>query len=70
MLPLQLAEPGRSYQIQKVSGSDAVKRHLEELGFVTGDDIVLVNLNDGGAIVNVKNVRVALDNDLVRRIMV
>lgn len=70
MFPLQLAEPGKSYRILKVGGGDPVRHHLAEMGFIGGEEITLVNLNDGGAIVNVKNVRVALNEDLVKRIMV
>jgi len=69
-MPLTLAEHGERQTIVKVGGKEEVRRHLAELGFVAGSDVVVVNDLNGNLIVNVKDSRVALDKQLASKIMV
>jgi ferrous iron transport protein A len=70
MLPLALANPGDENIIKKISGNDEVKKHLENLGFTVGSAITIINTLCGNVIVKVKDSRVALNEDMARRIMV
>lgn len=70
MLPLVLANPGDENIIKKISGNDEVKKHLENLGFTPGTSIKIINALCGNVIVKVKDSRVALNEDMARRIMV
>ena len=70
MMPLIYAEPGEENIIKKVGGNPEVKRHLENLGFVVGGNVMLINTLGGNVIVKVKESRVALNEDMARRIMV
>jgi ferrous iron transport protein A len=70
MMPLTFAETGREYVIRRVAGNDDVRRHLEELGFVTDGKVTVVNVIQGNVIVNVKNVRVAISRQLTQKIYV
>ena len=70
MMPLVFAEAGEENVIKKVGGSAEVKKHLEDLGFVVGGRVTLISAFGGNVIVNVKNVRVAIDQSLAQRIMV
>ncbi len=70
MMPLTLADPGEENIIRKVGGSAEVKRHLEDLGFVAGGSVTLVSTLNGSVIVRVKDSRVAINEDLARRIMI
>ena len=36
MLPLSFAQNGETVMVAKIGGSDEVKKHLEDLGFVVG----------------------------------
>ena len=56
--------------IKKIGGSKEQKRHLENLGFVPGAVIVVVSKTNGNVIVNVKEVRIAISEELARKIMV
>ena len=47
-----------------------VKKHLEDLGFVVGGTVTLLNVLGGNVIVTVKESRIALDADMARRIMI
>ncbi|MBE6937651.1 MAG: ferrous iron transport protein A [Ruminococcaceae bacterium] len=70
MLPLTLATPGEDNLIKKVGGKAEMKKHLEDMGFVVGGTVSVVNEIGGNVIVNVKNSRVALSREMAQKIMV
>ena len=70
MMPLVYAASGDENVIRKIGGSPEVKRHLETLGFTVGGTVTVVSSLSGNLIVKVRESRVALDENLARRIMV
>ena len=70
MSPLALAPQGEEQIVKKIGGSDEVKRHLANLGFTVGGTVAVVNSLSGNLIVKVKESRVAINEDMARRIMV
>ena len=70
MIPLRFASPGEENIIRKVGGSSAVKKHLENLGFVAGGTVTVIASLNGNVIVKVKGSRVAIDDEMARRIMI
>ena len=70
MMPLTLTNVGETNIIKKIGGSPEVKKHLENLGFVVGGDVTIVNKLGGNVIVNVKEARVAVSEEMARKIMV
>ncbi len=70
MMPLALADVGEENTIKKIGGSPEVKKHLENLGFVVGGNVMIVSSLNGNVIVNVKDARVAISEEMARRIMV
>ena len=70
MMPLALANTGEENIIKKIGGSPEVKQHLENLGFVVGGTVTIVNTLAGNLIVNVKETRVAISEEMARKIMV
>ena len=70
MMPLSYAEVGKENIIRKVGGSPEVKKHLENLGFVVGGDVTIVNSLAGNVIVKVKESRVAISEEMARKIMI
>ena len=70
MMPLPLANIGEEYLIRKVGGRPEVKKHLEDLGFVAGGTATLITVLNGNAIVKVKEARVAISEEMARKIMV
>ena len=70
MLPLCFADPGTDLIVKKVGGSQEVKLHLEELGFVVGGKVQIVSAIGGNVIVNVKESRVAISKEMAQKIMV
>lgn len=70
MMPLALADSGDENIIRKIGGSPEVKKHLEDLGFVVGDTVTVVTALNGNVIVKVKEARVAISEEMARKIMV
>jgi len=70
MMPLSYANPGEESVIRKIGGSPEVKKHLENLGFVVGGTATVVTSLNGNVIVKVKESRVAIDEEMARKIMI
>lgn len=70
MMPLCFANPGEEHIIRKVGGSAAVKKHLENLGFVAGGSVAVISSLQGNVIVKVKESRVVINDEMARRIIV
>ncbi len=70
MLPLTFANVGEENIIKRVGGSPEVKKHLENLGFVAGGGVTVVNTVGGNLIVNVKEARVAISKEMAQKIMI
>ena len=70
MMPLSYAKPGEENIIRKVGGNPEVKKHLENLGFVAGGSVTVITSMNGNVIVKVKESRVAINDEMARRIMV
>ena len=67
MMPLMFAQVGEENIIKKIGGSPEVKQHLENLGFVVGGTVKVVNALGGNVIVNVKESRVAISEEMERK---
>ena len=69
-MPLCLADVGEENIIKKIGGSPEVKKHLEDLGFVVGGSVSIVSTLGGNVIVNIKESRVAISEEMARKIMI
>ena len=70
MMPLSLAGVGEQNTVKRIGGSPEVKQHLENLGFVVGSTVTIVNTLGGNVIVNVKESRVAISEEMAKKIMI
>lgn len=70
MMPLTIAPVGQASKIQRVGGNDETKRFLANLGFVVGSEVTVISAIGGNVIVNIKDSRVAINQDMARHIMV
>ncbi|MDO5111004.1 MAG: FeoA family protein [Clostridia bacterium] len=70
MMPLTLASAGEENMIRRVGGSPAIKKHLEDMGFVAGGNVTIVSAIGGNLIVNVKESRVAISREMAQKIMI
>ena len=70
MMPLTLTNDGEEAIIRHIGGSPDVKRHLEDLGFVAGENVRIISRIGGNVIVVVKDTRLAIDQAMAAKIMV
>ena len=70
MMPLIFAAVGEEAIIRKVGGNPETRKHLENLGFVTGSSVRIVSAIAGNLIVNIKESRVAISKEMASRIMI
>ena len=70
MMPLTLAELGEENMIRHIGAKPDVRQHLETLGFVVGGSVTLISKIGGNVIVNVKESRVAISEEMARKIMI
>lgn len=70
MMPLTMMKPGESASIKRIGGKEEVKRFLENLGFVLGEEVKVVSSNGGNIIAQIKDSRVAVSKNIANKIMV
>ncbi len=69
-MPLTLAEVGEENIIKKIGGKQEIKAHLENLGFVVGGVVKVINTIGGNVIVSVKESRIAISKEMAQKIMI
>ena len=69
-MPLTMAGIGETNIISRIGGNEEARRFLANLGFVAGAEVVVLSKIGGNVIVNVKDSRVAVNEDMARHIMV
>lgn len=70
MMPLTMIKPGESVSIKRIGGKEEIKRFLENLGFVLGEEVKVVSSNGGNIIAQIKDSRVAVSKNIANKIMV
>lgn len=70
MMPLTFANAGEENIIKKVGGNPETKKFLENLGFVVGSTVTIINESGGNVIVNIKESRVAVSKEMASKIMI
>ena len=69
-MPLSMAQKGDTFSIIKVSGRDEMRKFLENLGFVAGSVVTVLNRAGWNLIVSVKGARVAISREAASHITV
>lgn len=70
MIPLIFLDSGEEQIIKKIGGSEEVRHHLANLGFTVGGRVTVINSLGGNVIVKVKESRIAINEEMARKIMV
>ena len=70
MMPITMANAGDRVIIKEITGSDGIRQHLAELGFVVDSDVTVVSEIDGNLILQVKDSRIAIGKSMANRILV
>lgn len=53
-----------------ISGNDTVKKHLGSLGLIPGAMISIVQVSAGNMVVGIQDSRIAINDELTRRVRV
>lgn len=69
-MPLTMLNIGETGKIKRIGGNEETRRFLNNLGFAVGTEVSVVSAIGGNVIVNIKNSRVAINEDMAKRIMV
>lgn len=71
MLPLSMAKIGDRVMVARVGGNAEVKKHLEDLGFVSGTEVSVVSApGNGNVIIRVKDSTLAVISKMAEKIYV
>ena len=65
-MPLTMLNIGETGKIKRIGGNEETRRFLNNLGFVVGTEVSVVSAIG----VNIKDSRVAINEDMAKRIMV
>ena len=69
-MPLAMVALGETKKISDFTGKDEIKRHLQDLGFIKGENVKVVGENSSGLIILLKDVKIAINRGLALKIMV
>ncbi len=69
-MPIVIAPLDTELTIKKVLVDEKTKKHLESLGLVVGGKLSIISTHGGNVICIVKGVRLALNNDVAKKILV
>ena len=67
-MPLSFFPAGESVRVMRFGGADATRKHLGSLGFSAGTIVRVIEDAEGGKIVGIHDSRLALNDELARRI--
>lgn len=69
LVPLAFQEPGKTYLIQDFRGGPGMRRHLNDLGLIPGDEITIMSETSSGLIVVCKGCKMAMNRGLAQHIL-
>ena len=64
-MSLTMVSIGEEKIIKEIRAKESVKRHLQNLGFITGEKIEVVSENSSGLILMIKGSKIALNNSSI-----
>lgn len=69
-MPLNLADKNKIYIIQRIVGNKDMVNRLQSLGFVVGSKISVLSEINGNYVVVIKDIKIGLAKEYVKRIIV
>lgn len=69
-MPIFLANPYENLTVKRLGGTDKMKMHLRNLGFIEGEPIMILNKINQNVIVKIKGVSLAITYDFANKIFV
>lgn len=69
-MPLTMVGIGNEVIVSRIAGKPEIKKHLENLGFVSGSKVKIIAEVQGDLIVNIKESRIAISKDMANKIII
>lgn len=69
-MPLKMIGMGERARVVAVKGEDGVRKHLGSLGVIPGAVVTVVQVVAGSMILGISDSRIAVNDDLARRLVV
>ena len=69
-MSLTMVSIGEQKIIREIRAKEQVKRHLQNLGFITGEKIEVISENNSVLILMVKGSKIALNRGMANKIIV
>ena len=69
-MPISLAHPNETLTIKRLGGSEKIKMHLRNLGFIEGEPVIIISKINKNVIVKIKGVSLAITYELANKIFV
>ncbi|MFZ3071424.1 MAG: FeoA family protein [Anaerolineaceae bacterium] len=69
-MPLTMLGVGEQSSIKKIGGKEETRLFLGNLGFVVGSAVTVISKMSGNVIVDVKDSRVAISQEMANKIIV
>lgn len=69
-MPVTMLNPGEKGIIKTITGDAKIRSHLAELGFVVDSEVTVVSKMGKNVILQVKDSRLALSENMAKRIFV
>ncbi len=69
-MPLSMSNSGEKVLVFETRGTESIRQHLADLGFVPGTSVVVVSQHSGDVIVNLRQSHLAITKNLASKIMV
>ncbi len=69
-MPLGQAPQGETMLVVRVAADAKTRRHLENLGIMSGAELTPLSFADGNMIVRVRDSRIAINSDVANNILV
>ena len=68
-MPLSLVHAGETVHVERVTGNEDIKHHLQNLGFVEGSEVHVVSSSASNIIVTIMGARFGLDAKVAQHVM-
>jgi ferrous iron transport protein A len=69
-MPLAMLGCGEKAFIKEFRTKDKIKSHLQNIGFVLGEEVSIISETDGNLILKIKDGRIAIDKSMALKIVV
>ena len=69
-MALSMVGVGDIRKIVELRAKDSIKKHLQSLGFLVGENVEVISDNPSGLIIMIKGTKVALNRGMANKIIV